>query len=53
MMVASKKIGAEANPISTLLLTTFLKLKTAAIVIVKMANLPIVPRFVCDMLVFL
>ena len=49
-MVARKNIGAEARPISMLLLMTLLKLKTAAKVSDSNPNLPIVFRLVSDII---
>ena len=48
-MVARKNIGAEARPISMLLLMTLLKLNTAAKVSDSRPNLPIVFRLESDM----
>ena len=48
-MVARKNMGAEARPISMLLLMTLLKLNTAAKVSDSRPNLPIVFRLESDM----
>jgi hypothetical protein len=50
-MVAKKNIGAEARPISMLLLMTLLKLNTAAKVKESKPNLPMVLRLESDIFI--